>query len=120
MDTRIKRKDEATGKAHIITDTISDNAANGGIVLGKPRHAPDAFDLRWVGAILTKNNEVVATGLGAAVLNDPVMGIVWLSKRMGQYGQVVLAGSFIAPIECPPATEISADYGGFGSVCVNF
>lgn len=126
LDTRIKRKDEATGKARIITDTISDNAANGGIVLGKQRHAPESFDLRWVGAILSKNSEVVATGLGAAVLNDPVMGIVWLSKRMGQYGQrieagqVVLAGSFIAPIECPPATEISADYGRFGSVCVNF
>lgn len=126
LDTRIKRKDEATGKARIITDTISDNAANGGIVLGKQRHAPDAFDLRWVGAILTKNSEVVATGLGAAVLNDPVMGIVWLSKRMGQYGQrieagqVVLAGSFIAPIECPPDTEISADYAGFGSVTVKF
>lgn len=126
LDTRIKRIDAATGKARIIVDTISDNAANGGIVLGSQHHAPDKFDLRWVGCILTKNDEVVATGLGAAVLNDPVMGIVWLSKRMGQYGQrieagqVVLAGSFIAPIECPSNTQISADYGDFGSVNVKF
>jgi len=126
LDTRIKRVDPVTGATRKIFDTVSDNAANGGIVLGPQRHAPEAFDLRWVGAILTKNDEVVATGLGAAVLNDPVMGIVWLSERMGQYGQrieagqVVLAGSFIAPIECPSGTRIIADYGDFGLVGVNF
>lgn len=126
LDTRILRADPETGKTRVIFDTVSDNAANGGIVLGPQHHAPEAFDLRWVGAILTKNDEVVSTGLGAAVLNDPVMGIVWLSERMGQYGQrieagqVVLAGSFIAPIECPSGTKIEADYGPFGSVSVNF
>ena len=126
LDTRIARQDASTGQTRKIFDTVSDNAANGGIVLGNQRHSPEAFDLRWVGAILTKNNEVTATGLGAAVLNDPVMGIVWLSERMGQYGQrieagqVVLSGSFIAPIECPSGTKILADYGSFGHVTVNF
>jgi 2-oxo-hept-3-ene-1,7-dioate hydratase len=126
LDTRIKRVDAATGQTRKIFDTVSDNAANGGIVLGAERHAPDAFDLRWVGAIVSKNDAVVATGLGAAVLNDPVMGIVWLSERMGQYGQrieagqVVLAGSFIAPIECPPGTRVEADYGSFGRAAIAF
>ncbi len=126
LDTRILRSDPATGASRKIFDTVSDNAANGGIVLGQQHHAPDAFDLRWVGAILQKNDEVVATGLGAAVLNDPVMGIVWLAERMQQYGQrieagqVVLAGSFVAPIECPSGTRIEADYGPFGQVSVNF
>ena len=83
LDTRIARQDATTGQTRKIFDTVSDNAANGGIVLGKQRHEPEAYDLRWVGAILTKNDEVTATGLGAAVLNDPVMGIVWLSERMG-------------------------------------
>jgi 2-oxo-hept-3-ene-1,7-dioate hydratase len=126
LDTRILRADPATGQTRKITDTVSDNAANGGIVLGPQRHAPDALDLRWVGAIVKKNAEVVATGLGAAVLDDPVMGIVWLARRMGQYGQrieagqVVLSGSFIAPIECPPGTSIHADYGPFGQVSAAF
>ncbi len=126
LDTRIKRVDAATGQTRKIFDTVSDNAANGGIVLGPERHAPEDFDLRWVGAIVSKNDEVVATGLGAAVLNDPVMGIVWLSERMGQYGQrieagqVVLAGSFVAPIECPSGTKIDADYGPFGRVSIAF
>jgi len=126
LDTRIERVDAATGQTRKIFDTVSDNAANGGIVLGPQRHDPSAVDLRWVGAILKANEQVVATGLGAAVLNDPVMGIVWLSERMSQYGQrieagqVVLAGSFIAPIECPSGTRIEADYGDFGLVSVNF
>ena len=47
LDTRIQRVDPATGKTRIIHDTISDNAANAGVVLGTARHAIDAFDLRW-------------------------------------------------------------------------
>ena len=35
-------------------------------------------DLRWVGAIVSRDGEVEETGLGAGVLNDPVEGIVWL------------------------------------------
>jgi 2-oxo-hept-3-ene-1,7-dioate hydratase len=126
LDTRIVRVDPATGATRKIFDTVSDNAANGGIVLGRARHAPDAVDLRWVGAIVKKNAEVVATGLGAAVQDDPVVGIVWLARRMAQYGQrieagqVVLSGSFIGPVECPPGTRINADFGTFGSVGVDF
>ena len=126
LDTRILRTDPATGQPRRIFDTVSDNAANAGIVLGDARHAPDAFDLRWTGAIVRKNSEVVATGLGAAVLDDPVMGIVWLARRMHQYGQrieagqVILSGSFIAPLECPSGTIIDADFGAFGHVSISF
>lgn len=126
LDTRILRADPVTKQTRKIFDTVADNAANGGIVLGAARHDPKAVDLRWVGAIVAKNDEVVATGLGAAVLNDPVMGIVWLARRMSQYGQrieagqVVLAGSFIGPVECPPGTRIAADYGPFGHVSIAF
>ena len=126
LDTRILRADLATGQPRRIFDTVADNAANAGIVLGAQRHAPGAHDLRWTGAILQADGAVVATGLGAAVLNDPVMGIVWLARRMGQYGQrieagqVILSGSFIAPVECPPGTRIAADFGAFGAVDIAF
>ncbi|MCA0271575.1 MAG: 2-oxo-hepta-3-ene-1,7-dioic acid hydratase [Proteobacteria bacterium] len=126
LDTRIVRADPATGQARRICDTVSDNAANAGIVLGPARHAPGEIDLRWVGAIVTSGDQVVATGLGAAVLNDPVTGLVWLARRMAAYGQrieagqVVLSGSFIGPVECPPGTRIHADFGPFGSIGVRF
>lgn len=126
LDTRILRVDPDTGTPRIITDTVSDNAANAGIVLGEARHDPNAVDMRWVGAIVEAGGQVEATGLGAAVLNDPVTGIVWLAKRMGNYGQrmepgqVILSGSFIAPIECPSGTDIRADFGQFGEVSISF
>ncbi len=126
LDTRILRADPETGRTRNVYDTISDNAANAGIVLGTERHPVDAHDLRWTGAIVSRNGEVEETGLGAGVLNDPVEGIVWLARRMGQYGQrieagqVILSGSFIRPVECPPGTSIHADFGPFGSVDIDF
>ena len=126
LDTRILRSDPATGRARNVYDTISDNAANAGIVLGAQRHAPDAHDLRWVGAIVARNGTVEETGLGAGVLNDPVESVRWLARRMESYGQqieaghVILSGSFIRPVECPPGTKIAADFGPFGSVSINF
>jgi len=126
LDTRIQRVDPGTGKARTVLDTISDNAANAGIVVGKERHAFDAHDLRWVGAITLRNGEVEETGLGAGVLNDPVESVVWLARRMAQYGQsidaghIILSGSFIRPVECPSGSEIYADFGSFGSVDIRF
>lgn len=126
LDTRVQRKDAQTGAPRIIFDTISDNAANAGIVLGHARHAPDAVDLRWVGAIVSRDGAVEETGLGAGVLNDPVESVVWLARRMAQYGQkieagqVILSGSFIRPVECPPGSVIAADFGAFGSVGISF
>ncbi|WP_305989199.1 2-oxo-hept-4-ene-1,7-dioate hydratase [Roseibium sp. MMSF_3544] len=126
LDTRIRRKDAVTGQTRTVHDTISDNAANAGIVLGNRRHLPDHFDLRWVGAMVFCNGEIEETGLGAGVLNDPVESVAWLARRMAGYGQriepghIVLSGSFIRPIECPPGTEIHADFGSFGAVDINF
>ena len=126
LDTRILRADPETGRARNVFDTISDNAANAGIVLGAERHAVDAFDLRWVGALTFRNGEIEETGLGAGVLNDPVESVVWLARRMAQYGQsiepgqIILSGSFIRPVECPAGTRIHADFGTFGSVDINF
>lgn len=126
LDTRILRADPETGKPRVIVDTISDNAANAGIVLGDKKHAINAHDLRWVGAIVTRNDIVEETGLGAGVQNDPVTGIVWLANRMAAYdqhirsGDVVLSGSFIRPLEAPSGSHIHADYGPFGSVTCTF
>jgi 2-oxo-hept-3-ene-1,7-dioate hydratase len=126
LDTRIRRSDPATGRTRTIIDTIADNAANGGIVLGAARHAPRAHDLRWTGAILTRDGVVEETGLGAGVLDDPVTGLVWLARRLASQGQritrgqTILSGSFVRAIEAPPGSRILADFGLFGSVSVDF
>jgi len=126
LDTRILRVDPATKKARTIFDTVSDNAANAGLVLGEQRHRPSDHDLRWVAAIVSRNGEVEETGLGAGVLNDPALGIAWLANRLAQYGQflargdIVLSGSFIRPIEAVPGSRFVADFGPFGRVSSGF
>jgi 2-oxo-hept-3-ene-1,7-dioate hydratase len=126
LDTRVRRADPATGQTRTIVDTVADNAANAGLVLGRDRHPPGAFDLRWIGAIVTRDGIVEETGLGAGVLNDPVTGVVWLVHRLARYGQgveageIVLSGSFIRPIEAPPGSRFEADFGGFGRVTLAF
>lgn len=126
LDTRILRSDPATGQARIITDTVSDNAANAGVVLGPQRHRLDSHDLRRVGAIVKRDGVVEETGLGAGVLDDPVTGILWLVQRLARYGQglsagdIVLSGSFIRPIEAPSGSRFHADFGPFGQITLNF
>lgn len=124
LDTRVLRRDPDTGQTRKVYDTIADNAANAGIVMGTQRNAPE--NLPWVGAIVSVGATVEETGLGAGVLGDPVESVVWLARRMALYGdriksgQVILSGSFIRPIECPPGTDIHADFGPFGRVDLAF
>ncbi|MGO4568506.1 2-oxo-hept-4-ene-1,7-dioate hydratase [Rhizobium sp. 2YAF20] len=126
LDTRILRVDPETKKARTIVDTISDNAANAGIVTGGRAVRPDQIDMRWMGAIVSRNAEVEETGLGAGVLNQPARGIAWLANRLALYGdgieagQIVLAGSFIRPIEARHGDTINADFGPYGSVSLFF
>ncbi|MCR9125369.1 MAG: fumarylacetoacetate hydrolase family protein [Rhodobacteraceae bacterium] len=126
LDTRILRRDPDTGQARVIFDTVADNAANAGLVLGDARHAVAAQDLRRVGAIVKRDGVVEETGLGAGVLDDPVRGIVWLVRRLAAYGQglaageIVLSGSFVRPVEAPPGSVFDADFGDFGRVAIGF
>lgn len=126
LDTRINRKDKETGRLRTVYDTIADNAANGGIVIGNPVHGFRKLDLRWIGAVCSRDGEVEETGLGAGVLGDPLKSMSWLVERLRQYGQrieagqVVLSGSFIRPIEAPSGSAIRADFGPLGCVELRF
>ena len=126
LDTRILRADPASGQTRNVNDTVADNAANAGIVMGGNPVRPDAVDMRRAGAIVSRNAQVEETGLGAGVLNHPAQGIVWLANRLATYGEsikrgeLVISGSFIRPIEAPGGSTISADFGDLGTVSVYF
>jgi 2-oxo-hept-3-ene-1,7-dioate hydratase len=87
LDTRILRVDPETQATRTIVDTVSDNAANAGIVLSTTTHDPAAVDLRWVGAIVKRNSEVEETGLGAGVLDDPVTALSFAQSKRAMVQQ---------------------------------
>ncbi|GAA5071475.1 2-oxo-hepta-3-ene-1,7-dioic acid hydratase [Roseibacterium beibuensis] len=126
LDTRVVRRDPLTGALRTVIDTISDNAANAGIVTGGRPCKPTENDLRWTGAIVSRNGQIEETGLAAGVLNHPAVGIAWLARdlhRRGQAlraGEIVLSGSFIRPVETGNDTTIHADFGPMGTVSVHF
>ncbi len=118
IDARIERQDRTTKQMRRVFDTISDNAANAGIVLGATRVKPDALDLRWTGAIMSKNDVVEETGLAAGVLGHPAMGIAWLANKLSVHGEslipgeILLAGSFTRPVLAVAGDKFTVDYGG--------
>lgn len=109
-----------------IVDTISDNAAMGAMVLGGTPVRPDDVDLRWIAAMLYRNETVEESGVAGAVLNHPAMGVVWLANKLAQHGDLleagdlVLAGSFTRPMWVHPGDTVLADYRDLGTITCRF
>ena len=125
IDARIERQDRTTKQMRRVFDTISDNAANAGIVLGATRVKPNVLDLRWTGAIMSKNGVVEETGLAAGVLGHPAIGIAWLANKLSVHGEslipgeILLAGSFTRPVLAVAGDDFSVDYGA-ALGCIDF
>src|SRR5204863_9801341 len=83
-----------------IFDTVADNGAAAGIVVGGRPIGPLGIDLRWAGGILYRNSELQEAGLAAGLPGHSAAGLVWLAHKLGQMGvsldagHLVLAGSF--------------------------
>jgi 2-oxo-hept-3-ene-1,7-dioate hydratase len=126
IDARIEQFDRETSVPRKVFDTISDFAANAGIVRGGRPVRPQDVDLRWVGAMLFKNGVIEETGLAAAVLNHPANGVAWLANKIAPYGEqlnageVVLGGSFTRPATAQAGDTFHADYGALGAVSFRF
>jgi 2-oxo-hept-3-ene-1,7-dioate hydratase len=120
IDARIEQFDRHTKAPRKVFDTISDNAANAGIILGGRKMHPREVDLPWVGAILRVNDVVEETGLAAGVQGHPAIGIAWLAQKLAPWGEcleageVVLAGSFTRPVVAKRGDLFDADYGPLG------
>lgn len=126
IDARIERIDRASGVTRKVFDTISDNAANAGLVIGGRPVKPDAVDLRWVSALLYRNGVIEESGVAAAVLNHPANGPAWLANKIAPHGewlepgQIVLGGSFTAPVFARARDSFHVDYGPLGAISVRF
>ncbi len=109
-----------------ITDTVADNAAAAGIVIGGRPVGPNDVDLRWVGGAMYRNSEIEETGLASGVLGHPALGIAWLANKVGPFGTVLqpghimLAGSFTRPVWANKGDTLHADFGPLGSIAVQF
>jgi 2-oxo-hept-3-ene-1,7-dioate hydratase len=109
-----------------IFDTVADNGAAAGIVVGGRPVGPLEVDLRWVGGIMYRNSEIEETGVAAGVLGHPALGVAWLANKLGQHGvtlnagHLVLAGSFTRVVFARKGDTLHADFGQLGGLAVQF
>lgn len=109
-----------------IYDTISDNGAGAGIVMGGTPIRPDDPALRMVPGLLYVNAEIEETGVAAGVMGHPANGVAWLANKLAEIGeelkpgQIMLAGSFVRPVWAKVGDTIRADFGRFGSISIQF
>jgi 2-oxo-hept-3-ene-1,7-dioate hydratase len=126
IDARIEQYDRESKAPRKVFDTIADFAANAALVTGGRPVRPMDVDLRWVGALLYKNGAVEESGLAAAVLNHPATGVAWLANKIAPYDEglnandVILSGSFTAPIPARAGDTFHVDYGPLGGIALNF
>lgn len=126
IDARIQQIDPDSKVTRKVFDTISDNAANAGVVMGGRPVRPNDIDLRRVPAILYRNGVIEESGVSAAVLNHPAKGVAWLANKLAPYdvtleaGQIILGGSFTRPVAASPGDTFHVDYDQLGSIACRF
>lgn len=109
-----------------IFDTVADNGAAAALVLGGRPVRPADVDLRWIPGLMYRNEAIEESGVSAAVLGHPALGVAWLANKLGTFGvaletgHVTLSGSFIRPVWAKRGDTLRADFGVLGSVAVRF
>jgi 2-oxo-hept-3-ene-1,7-dioate hydratase len=126
LDARVQMNDPETGHGRTIVDTIADNAADAGVVLGGRPVRPLEVDIRWIAALLYRNGVIEESGVAAAVLNHPANSAAWLANKLASYGvplepgQLLMTGSFTRPVHAYAGDVFHADYGPLGTVTCRF
>lgn len=108
--------------AFIPPDCVADNAHCGGVILGDRLLPVDGLDLRATGLVLEKNGQLLTVSAGAAVYGHPAASVAWLANKANalgrplKAGEIIMSGSFTAPLPVQPADVFKARFGGIGCV----
>ena len=113
---------ETRGDPAQIALMLADNAQQRSVILGEPVALTPALQLDQVEARVELNGTVVATGVGAAVLDHPLNSIVWLARKLGEYGrslqagELVMTGSLVRQFPLAAGDRARASFSGIGPV----
>jgi 2-keto-4-pentenoate hydratase len=113
---------ETRGDPAQIALMLADNAQQRSVILGEPVAFTPGLALDQVEARVELNGAVVATGVGAAVLDHPLNSIAWLARKLGEYGrslqagELVMTGSLVRQFPLAPGDRARANFSGIGAV----
>lgn len=109
-----------------LIDTVADNGSSAKVVVGDKLTNLDGVDLRTNSMVLFKNDELMATGAGAAALGHPAHAIAWLANKLHEFGitlkkdELILPGALSGAVPVSHGDSIEARFGALGSVIVHF
>lgn len=109
--------------AEQIALALADNAQQKTNILGAP--VPLPADPAAIDVSVSINGEPVATGRGAAVLDNPLNSIVWLAGKLPAFGRklragdIVMTGSFTRQFPLKPGDRVETNFSGVGTVTVS-
>lgn len=110
-----------------VVAAVADNMSTARYVVGAARLEPRSADLSLLGAVLTFNDQVVATGAGGMVLGHPADSLAWLVRTLWKHGEqrlpagsLVLTGGFSDALPVFPGDRVLARFAGLGGVSCRF
>lgn len=102
---------------------MADNAQQKTIILGNPVPL-GGLALDDVAATIRINDQTVAIGQGDAVLGNPLNSVIWLARKLPEFGRgiragdLIMSGSFTRQFPIAPGDRVHADFVGVGDVRV--
>lgn len=108
-----------------IQDTVADNASSALYLAGETRSIIDNIDLSLEGVKLYRNGELEASGIGAAVLDNPARAVAWLANTLADFderleaGHFVLSGSFTPAVDIEQGDVLTAEFASIGTLTVH-
>jgi len=113
---------ETRGDPAQIALMVADNAQQRSVTLGEPMALTPTLQLDQIEARVELNGHVVATGVGAAVLDHPLNSVAWLARKLGEFGrslragEVVMTGSLVRQFPLAAGDHARASFSGIGTV----
>jgi len=109
-----------------IFETLADCGSNGAVILGAQPRTLREVNLSDMAGDVRFDGEVVATGNTAAIYGNPVSALVWLCRRVAEFGitlkqgQIILPGSCLAAVLLKPGVHVCGAFAGWGDVAFEY
>jgi 2-keto-4-pentenoate hydratase len=104
-----------------IAVAIADNAQQKTNILGTPVPL-GSLALETIPVTVQINGSTVATGTGDAVLGNPLNSVIWLARKLREFGRgiqagdLIMSGSFTRQFPIAPGDRVAVDFAGIGTV----
>lgn len=105
-----------------LRDNIADNSSSARCVLGAPVAFTAQLDLKGCVVELRSDDGVLASGVGADALGDPVLALAWLANALAPQGEGlrpgdrVMTGGLTRAFPIAAGERLTASFSGIGSV----